>query len=76
RQLAENYSYGTKFLAPEAKVLVVDDNAVNRKVFRSLLKETQIQVTEAEGGTECLELVQKYPYDLIFLDHMMPELDG
>ncbi len=76
RQLAENYSYGTKFLAPEARVLVVDDNAVNRKVFRSLLKETQIQVTDAESGVECLELVQKFPYDLIFLDHMMPEMDG
>lgn len=76
RQLAENYSYGTKFLAPEARVLVVDDNAVNRKVFRSLLKETQIQVTDAESGVECLELVQKFSYDLIFLDHMMPEMDG
>ncbi|MCI9175465.1 MAG: response regulator [Lachnospiraceae bacterium] len=76
RQLAENYNYGTKFLAPDAKVLVVDDNAVNRKVFRSLLKETRIQVTDAEGGIECLELVQKMPFDLIFLDHMMPEMDG
>lgn len=76
RQLAETYSYGTKFLAPEAEVLVVDDNAVNRKVFRSLLKETKIQVTDAAGGAECLELIQKYHYDLIFLDHMMPEMDG
>ncbi len=75
-QMAENYNYGTKFCAPEAKVLVVDDNAVNRKVFRSLVKDTQIQVTEAEGGRECLELVQENHYDLIFLDHMMPEMDG
>ncbi len=76
RQLAENYTYGTKFLAPDAEVLVVDDNAVNRKVFRNLLKETEIRVTEAGGGRECLELVQAYHYDLIFLDHMMPEMDG
>lgn len=75
-QIAENYSYETKFCAPDAKVLVVDDNTVNRKVFRNLLKETQIQVTDAEGGAECLELVQQNHFDLIFLDHMMPEMDG
>ena len=75
-QLADDYSYSSKFLAPEAKLLVVDDNAVNRRVLRNLLKETQIQVAEAEGGRECLELVQKNHYDLIFLDHMMPEMDG
>ncbi len=75
-QIAENYNYNTKFCAPDASVLVVDDNAVNRKVFRNLLKETQIQVTDVEGGPECLELVQKYHFDLIFLDHMMPEMDG
>ncbi len=76
RQIAEDYNYDTKFCAPDAKVLVVDDNAVNRKVFRNLLKETQIQVTDAGGGAECLELVQNNYYDLIFLDHMMPEMDG
>lgn len=75
-QIAEDYSYSSKFRAPEAKLLVVDDNAVNRRVLRNLLKETQIQVEEAEGGRECLELVQKNHYDLIFLDHMMPEMDG
>lgn len=76
RKISENYSYGTRFTAPEAKVLVVDDNAVNRKVFRNLLKETGIQITEAGGGAECLELVCENHYDLIFLDHMMPEMDG
>lgn len=76
QQLAEYYSYYAKICAPQASILVVDDNAVNRKVLRSLLKETQIQVTDAQGGKECLELVQQYHYDLIFLDHMMPEMDG
>ncbi len=75
-QIAENYNYDTKFYAPDAKILVVDDNAVNRKVLRNLLKETKIQVTDAEGGIKCLELVQENHYDLIFLDHMMPEMDG
>ncbi len=76
QQIAENFSYTSKICAPEAKILVVDDNAVNRKVLRNLLKETQIQVTEAAGGAECLHLVQESHYDLIFLDHMMPEMDG
>ncbi|MCI9059858.1 MAG: response regulator [Lachnospiraceae bacterium] len=76
RQIAEDYNYTSKFCAPDAKLLVVDDNAVNRKVLRNLLKETQIQVTDAAGGAECLELVQRNHYDLIFLDHMMPEMDG
>lgn len=75
-QLAETYSYDSRFCAPKARFLVVDDNAVNRKVFRNLLKQIQPQVTEAEGGKECLRLVQENHYDLIFLDHMMPEMDG
>ncbi len=76
QQIAENYNYISQLCAPDAKILVVDDNAVNRKVLRNLLKETQIQVTEATGGAECLHLVQESHYDLIFLDHMMPEMDG
>lgn len=76
QHMAENFSYASSFLAPDAKLLVVDDNAVNRKVLRNLLKETQIQVSEAGGGEECLRLVQENEYDLIFLDHMMPEMDG
>ena len=75
-EIARNYHYKTKFYAPDAKILVVDDNAVNRRVLRNLLKETYIQVTDAESGTQCLKLVQKNHYDLIFLDHMMPEMDG
>lgn len=54
----------------------MDDNAVNRKVLRNLLKETAIQVTEAANGAECLQLIQENQYDLIFLDHMMPEMNG
>ena len=76
RQAADTYSYDTSIYAPDAEILVVDDNAVNRKVLRSLLKETQIQVTDADGGAQCLRLVQERHFDLIFLDHMMPEMDG
>ena len=72
----ETYDYNESFYAPNARVLVVDDNALNRKVFIALLKDTGVQITEAESGKECLELTEKNYYDIIFLDHMMPELDG
>lgn len=64
------------YTAPEAKVLVVDDVEMNRKVFGYLLKKTGIQIFEAESGRECLELLKNQSFDLIFLDHMMPEMDG
>ena len=76
QKMAQDFSYESGFCAPDAKILVVDDNAVNRKVLRNLLKETQMQVTEADGGEACLRLVQENHYDLIFLDHMMPGMDG
>ena len=72
----EKYSYHVMFTAPDAKILIVDDNAVNRKVFVSLLKSTKMQVDEAAGGEQCLEFVREKKYDIIFMDHMMPELDG
>lgn len=64
------------FIAPKARVLVVDDNDMNLKVFASLLKKTQIQITQCTSGRECIELVRDNHYDIIFLDHMMPEMDG
>ena len=73
---ATEFSYHVAFQAPEAKVLVVDDNAINRRVFINLMKETKIQVEEASGGYSCLEMVKNNHYDIIFLDHMMPDLDG
>ncbi|MCM1258031.1 MAG: response regulator [Roseburia sp.] len=76
RQTQKEYHYDVPFLAPKVKVLVVDDNSLNRKVFRHLLKKTQIRITDVESGAECLEEMAKEKYDLIFLDHMMPEMDG
>lgn len=64
------------FEAPEARVLVVDDNSMNLTVFQSLLKRTKMQITTADSGKKCLELVQKQQYHIIFMDHMMPEMDG
>ena len=71
-----SYQYKEAFTAPGARLLVVDDNKMNCKVFKALLKKTQVQVMECYSGAECLQLTEAYKYDLIFLDHMMPELDG
>lgn len=68
--------YQHRYEAPEAHILFVDDNELNRKVFVGLLKETKIQIDEAGNGKECLEKVKQNTYDIIFMDHMMPELDG
>lgn len=64
------------FVAPEAKILVVDDVDMNLKVIKGLLKKTEMQVDTAQSGLKCLECVKNKRYDLIFLDHMMPEMDG
>ncbi|MGN1083993.1 MAG: ATP-binding protein [Lachnospiraceae bacterium] len=64
------------FTAPEAKVLVVDDNVMNRVVVKGLLKRTLLQLDEAAGGLECLRKTENTHYDIILLDHMMPEMDG
>lgn len=63
-------------LAPEAKILAVDDNVMNQDLFVSLLRETGVQVDTAGDGKEALELLEKKQYHLIFMDHMMPVMDG
>ncbi len=72
----EHKSYKADFTAPEAKVLVVDDNDMNRKVFKNLLKKTQVSISEASNGLESVEMAKKTRYDVIFMDHMMPVMDG
>lgn len=64
------------FTAPQASLLVVDDNAMNLTVFKALLKRTQMQVTTAESGRQCLEYIRQKKFHIIFMDHMMPEMDG
>ena len=64
------------FEAPNAKVLVVDDNSLNIKVFVGLLKRTKVQIDTAFSGREAVELGKKKKYDVVFMDHMMPEMDG
>lgn len=66
-----------KIVAPDAKVLVVDDNQVNLKVAKGLLKTFELTVDTCMSGRECVDILKtNKTYDIIFIDHMMPELDG
>ncbi len=67
---------GEAFTAPGVKVLVVDDNVINRKVARGFLKKYSFDLDEAGSGPEAIELVRQNRYDIIFMDHMMPMMDG
>ncbi len=64
------------FVAPAAHVLAVDDNEMNLQVLEALLERYQIKVTRAISGREALEKIEAMNYDLVFMDHMMPEMDG
>lgn len=72
---ADSYS-GGKFIAPETSVLVVDDNLMNIRVLEGLLAPYKIKVSMATSGAEALEKIESMDYDAIFMDHMMPEMDG
>ena len=76
QSLCERHSYREKFTAPHAKVLVVDDTPVNLTVFTSLLSRTKIQIDTAGSGDEAVQMYKNRHYDVIFLDHMMPNKDG
>lgn len=77
RQTGESETnYSVKYQAPDARILVVDDHEMNLKVFRNLLKQTKMQITEAQSGKQCLELLEQQRFDLVFLDHRMPGMDG
>jgi len=68
--------YVPQFIAPDADVLVVDDNPMNLSVIKGLLKATKVFVTTAESGEECLEKIKYDHFDVVLLDHMMPGMDG
>ncbi len=76
RLLAEREEYKESFTAPTARILVVDDTVMNITVVKGLLKQTRVKIDVAESGYECLNMVTKEHYDIIFLDHRMPGLDG
>lgn len=69
-------SLNESFIAPDAVILAVDDNNMNLTVLKSLLKRTLIKVDTAQSAQECYELCKDRDYDLIFMDYMMPDVDG
>lgn len=73
---SEDEVYHELFRAPDARILVVDDTEVNLTVIKNLLKKTEIVIDTADSGSEGLELHRQNDYDIIFVDHMMPDMDG
>lgn len=71
-----NNKYVPLFTAPNANILIVDDNKINRMLVKELLSETKVQCTLCASGAECIEEVKKKHFDIILLDHMMPDMDG
>ena len=69
-------AYTEKLYAPRARLLFVDDTEMNLEVIRGLLKKTGMKIDTATSGREALRLVKKNVYDILFLDHRMPEMDG
>ena len=68
--------YKPPFIAPDAKILIVDDNEMNLLVAVSLLKALKVQTETADSGMKCLRKISEKKYDLILLDQMMPNMDG
>ncbi|WP_164914347.1 hybrid sensor histidine kinase/response regulator [Aminipila luticellarii] len=76
QSVAQRKHYRESFIAPEGKILIVDDNAMNLAVVTGLLKNTELKIDTASSGKECLDKIAKNVYHLIFMDHMMPDMDG
>lgn len=73
---SENTAKEQYFKAPDAKVLVVDDNELNLEIAFELLKPLEMNIELAHSGKEAIECVKAKKYDIVFMDHMMPEMDG
>ena len=76
REHKEKETYRESFRAPDARILVVDDVSVNLIVISELLSKTEVKVEKATGGDEAIDLCRNRKYDLILLDHRMPNKDG
>ena len=76
RSYSKCSAYKEKLIAPEAHILVVDDTSMNITVFVNLLKKTEMDIDTAESGDKCIKLTNNKKYDIIFLDHRMPNKDG
>lgn len=65
-----------RFIAPKASVLIVDDNQMNLKVASGLLRPYKMEIVTAVSGADAIGLMQQHKFDLVFMDHMMPGMDG
>ena len=74
--IENKFSDGKVYDFSNKRVLVVDDNKINLKLAERLLSQFNMNIKTAENGKECIDLVKDNSYDIILLDHMMPELDG
>ncbi len=72
----EAVSYHESFQAPNAHILVVDDTPMNLTVIKGLLKQTRINIDTANDADSALAVAKINPYDIIFIDHLMPNKDG
>jgi CheY-like chemotaxis protein len=60
----------------DINVLIIDDNKINITIIKSFLKRFKMSIDEGSSGRECIEMLKEKKYDIVFLDHMMPEMDG
>ncbi|MDR3233694.1 MAG: response regulator [Planctomycetaceae bacterium] len=76
RSVINHWGVSARFAAPQAKILIVDDVVTNLKVAQGLMSPYQMQIDTCESGTAALQNIEMKQYDLIFMDQMMPEMDG
>lgn len=76
KAMKEKEQYVPELVAPNARVLIVDDNEMNLEVITELMGATRMQITTALSGKECIALLEKESFDLILLDQMMPGMSG
>lgn len=76
KSISSKAKYKGEFTAPDAAILVVDDNIMNIEVVKGLLKNTKVKIDTATSGKACIELLKENKYDIVLLDHMMPGMDG
>ena len=72
----ENEEENFEFIAPDAEILIVDDNEPNLIVAKGILAPLQMNIDTASGGREAIKMIEQKRYDIVFMDHMMPEIDG
>ena len=73
---SEKAEFRPQLIAPEARVLIVDDNEMNLEVITALMKDTRMKITTAASGAECIDVLKDRAFDVIMLDQMMPGMSG